>query len=129
MSGAVRRERIADAVIIVLGEQGSRRLTHRAVDHQADLSPGSTSYYFRTRADLLEAAGVVRPERRLRNAARETAGVGARVPGAAVVADDHVGDERAVALRVGPRPAEAGGHAGGEAFDGARADGGLDGVG
>ncbi|MFC7457705.1 TetR/AcrR family transcriptional regulator [Brachybacterium sp. GCM10030267] len=51
-----RRERIADAVIDVLAERGSRGLTHRAVDEVAGLPTGSTSYYFRTRAALLAAA-------------------------------------------------------------------------
>jgi DNA-binding transcriptional regulator YbjK len=51
-----RRERIADAVIEVLAERGSRGLTHRAVDETAGLPAGSTSYYFRSRAELLAAA-------------------------------------------------------------------------
>ena len=40
----------------MLGESGSRGLTHRAVDEAADLPPGSTSNHFRTREALLEAA-------------------------------------------------------------------------
>lgn len=44
---------VADAGIAVLGEQGSRALTHRAVDLQAGLSPGSTSNVARTRSALL----------------------------------------------------------------------------
>lgn len=51
-----RRTRIADAVITVLAERGSRGLTHRAVDEVAGLATGSTSYYVRSRAALLEAA-------------------------------------------------------------------------
>lgn len=51
-----RRTRIADAVITVLAEQGSRGLTHRAVDKEAGLPAGSTSYYVRTRAQLLAVA-------------------------------------------------------------------------
>lgn len=53
---ASRRELAADAALAVLAEQGSRGLTHRAVDQAAGLPPGSTSNYFRTRAALLEAA-------------------------------------------------------------------------
>jgi DNA-binding transcriptional regulator YbjK len=53
---ADRRAVIADAVIAVLAERGSRGLTHRAVDEVAGLPPGSTSYYFRSRAELLAAA-------------------------------------------------------------------------
>ena len=51
-----RRTLIADAIIETLARVGSRGLTHRAVDEAAGLSPGSTSYYLRTRASLLEAA-------------------------------------------------------------------------
>lgn len=40
----------------MLAEHGSRGLTHRAVDQEADLPLGSTSNYFRTRSALLEAA-------------------------------------------------------------------------
>lgn len=53
--GTDRRTMIADAVIETLAERGSRGLTHRAVDEAAGLPPGSTSYYLRTRASLLEA--------------------------------------------------------------------------
>lgn len=51
-----RRTLIADAVISVLAARGSRGLTHRAVDEAAGLPIGSTSYYFRSRAELLTAA-------------------------------------------------------------------------
>lgn len=51
-----RRTAIADAVIEVLAEQGSRRLTHRAVDQHLGLPEGSTSAYFRTRASLISVA-------------------------------------------------------------------------
>lgn len=52
---AARRTLIADAIIETLSAVGSRGLTHRAVDEVAGLSRGSTSYYLRTRASLLEA--------------------------------------------------------------------------
>lgn len=51
-----RRNLIADAIIETLARAGSRGLTHRAVDDAADLPRGSTSYYLRTRASLIEAA-------------------------------------------------------------------------
>lgn len=51
-----RRERIADAAIEVLAEQGARGLTHRAVDRVLGLANGSTSFYFRTHSALLLAA-------------------------------------------------------------------------
>ncbi len=45
---------IADAAISVIAAEGMRGLTHRAVDREAGLPVGSTSYYARTRAALLE---------------------------------------------------------------------------
>ena len=51
-----RREQVADAALRVLGESGSKGLTHRAVDAAAKVPPGTTSNYFRTRSALLEAA-------------------------------------------------------------------------
>ncbi|MQA17170.1 MAG: TetR family transcriptional regulator [Pseudonocardiaceae bacterium] len=54
MSGRVAL--IGDAAITVLAERGMRGLTHRAVDEIAGVPPGSTSYYARTRAALLELA-------------------------------------------------------------------------
>jgi DNA-binding transcriptional regulator YbjK len=53
---ASRRELAASAALTVLAVAGSRGLTHRAVDAEAGLPPGSTSNYFRTRSSLLEAA-------------------------------------------------------------------------
>ncbi|WP_037863734.1 TetR/AcrR family transcriptional regulator [Streptomyces sp. NRRL S-340] len=50
-----RRTALADAAIAVLACQGMRGLTHRAVDRSADLPPGTTSAYFRTRRALLTA--------------------------------------------------------------------------
>ena len=47
---------IADVTIDILATQGSRGLTHRAIDTAAGLPDGSTSYYFRSRAALLIAA-------------------------------------------------------------------------
>lgn len=48
---------MTDAAIRVLGSQGLRQLTHRAVDAEAGLPAGSTSNHFRTREALL--AGIV----------------------------------------------------------------------
>jgi DNA-binding transcriptional regulator YbjK len=50
-----RRTRLADAAIVTLAREGSRGLTHRAVDRTAGVPEGSTSYYFRTRLELLRA--------------------------------------------------------------------------
>lgn len=51
------RDRALDAAIELLGTQGLKALTHRRVDQEARLPPGSTSNYFRTRDALL--TGVV----------------------------------------------------------------------
>jgi len=53
--GANRRDAIADAAIHLVATRGLRGLTHRAVDAEAGLPPGSTSYYLRTRNALLTA--------------------------------------------------------------------------
>ncbi|QAY72322.1 FAD-binding protein [Agromyces protaetiae] len=49
-----RRELIADAAIALLAREGLRSLTHRAVDREAGLPNGSTSYYASTRLALIE---------------------------------------------------------------------------
>jgi len=53
---ADRRGAIADAAIDILGEQGSRGLTHRAIDKHLGYPEGTTSAYFRRREDLVMAA-------------------------------------------------------------------------
>ncbi|GIE96233.1 TetR/AcrR family transcriptional regulator [Paractinoplanes rishiriensis] len=50
-----RLETLLDAAIAVLGKEGSRGLTHRAVDAAAGLPSGSTSNYFKTREALIGA--------------------------------------------------------------------------
>jgi len=50
-----RRSSLAEAGLTVLATAGARGLTHRAVDRVAGVAEGSTSYYFRTRAELLTA--------------------------------------------------------------------------
>lgn len=49
-----RLDLIGDTAVRLLVERGMRGLTHRAVDETAGLPAGSTSYYARTRAALLE---------------------------------------------------------------------------
>ncbi|RBM10918.1 TetR family transcriptional regulator [Prauserella sp. PE36] len=51
-----RLARIGDAAIELIAREGLRGLTHRGVDREAELPPGSTSYYARTRLALLELA-------------------------------------------------------------------------
>ena len=52
-----RRAQVLDAAVRVLGGQGTRALTHRAVDSEGALPAGTTSNYFRTREALL--AGIL----------------------------------------------------------------------
>jgi DNA-binding transcriptional regulator YbjK len=52
-----RRDLICDAAVRTLARDGMRGLTHRAVDVEAGVPPGTTSRYFRTRETLLR--GVV----------------------------------------------------------------------
>lgn len=50
---ADRRTLLLDAALELVGTQGMRGLTHRAVDAAAGLPPGSTSNHFRTREALV----------------------------------------------------------------------------
>lgn len=47
-----RRDELADAGVRLIARGGMRALTHRAVDEEAALPAGSTSYYARTRREL-----------------------------------------------------------------------------
>jgi AcrR family transcriptional regulator len=62
-----RRERLLDAAIQVLGERGVRAVTHRAVDAEAGVSPGSSGNYFSTREALFAAIVERFSERERRN--------------------------------------------------------------
>lgn len=73
-----RRKLIAKTALTVLATRGARGLTHRAVDQEAGLPPGSTSYYCRTRAKLIEAAAEHLFESNARDAAAAAAGGGIR---------------------------------------------------
>lgn len=50
-----RRTVISDAAVGLIAESGLRALTHRSIDTALGLPTGSTSYYFRSKADLLSA--------------------------------------------------------------------------
>src|SRR5690625_7552274 len=64
------RDRALDAAIELAGTKGLKALTHRRVDERAQLPPGSTSNYFRTRDALFSAVAEAILE-------REVAGMGA----------------------------------------------------
>lgn len=49
-----RRRALADAGLTVLAQEGSRGLTHRAVDTAAGVPGGTTSNYFRSREALIQ---------------------------------------------------------------------------
>ncbi|MGY1843590.1 TetR/AcrR family transcriptional regulator [Modestobacter sp. SYSU DS0875] len=55
VSNPRRRSAVTDAALQILGRNGSRALTHRAVDALADVPPGTCANYFPTRAALLLA--------------------------------------------------------------------------
>ncbi|MFT4228283.1 TetR/AcrR family transcriptional regulator [Micropruina sp.] len=50
-----RRVQLADAALRVLARQGSRGLTHRAVDTEAEVPRGTASNYFSSRDDIIDA--------------------------------------------------------------------------
>ena len=50
---SIRRTELADAAISVLAGKGSRGLTHRAVDLASGSPAGTTSNYFKSRAELV----------------------------------------------------------------------------
>lgn len=56
---------LADAAIRVISRDGLRALTHRAVDREAALPQGSTSYYASTRLAVLEIIAARLAERSL----------------------------------------------------------------
>lgn len=53
---ADRRTALLEATLQLVGEGGLSAVTHRAVERAAGLPHGSTTYYFKTKQQLLEAA-------------------------------------------------------------------------
>ena len=53
----LRRSELADAGLRLLAAEGARGLTHRAIDEEAAVPRGTTSNYFKTRADVI--AGLI----------------------------------------------------------------------
>lgn len=51
-----RRSAILDAVVDLLAAKGLAGVTHRAADAAAGIPPGSSTYYFPKKSDLLRAA-------------------------------------------------------------------------
>lgn len=50
-----RRDQICRAAITLASRGGSHALTHQAIDRELGIAKGSTSYYYRTRANLITA--------------------------------------------------------------------------
>ncbi|OZD04568.1 TetR family transcriptional regulator [Rhodococcus sp. 06-235-1A] len=53
----LRRSELADAGLRLLAAEGSRGLTHRAIDEEAGVPRGTASNYYKTRADVI--AGLI----------------------------------------------------------------------
>ncbi|MEV4667052.1 TetR/AcrR family transcriptional regulator [Microbacterium sp. LWO12-1.2] len=81
-----RRRLIADAGLTVLAREGSRGLTHRAVDEVAGVPTGTTSNYFRSREALVTGL-VDRIGERLAPSDEDLARRGSAEPGVALFAD------------------------------------------
>jgi AcrR family transcriptional regulator len=81
-----RRRLIADAGLTVLAREGSRGLTHRAVDEVAGVPTGTTSNYFRSREALVTGL-VDRIGERLAPSAADLARRGSAEPGPRLFAD------------------------------------------
>ncbi len=81
-----RRRDLADAGLTVLAQDGSRGLTHRAVDRQAGVPTGTTSNYFRSRDELLQGL-VARIGERLAPTPRDLERLADRSPGTDLFAD------------------------------------------
>lgn len=62
-----RAEELLEGAVTLLAEGGARQLTHRGVDREAELPPGSASNVFRTRAALIEAVLQFLTQREERN--------------------------------------------------------------
>jgi DNA-binding transcriptional regulator YbjK len=54
--GERRRSELLDAAIHLIGSQGLDAVTHRAVAAAAGVSPASTTYYFRSKDQLIDEA-------------------------------------------------------------------------
>ena len=54
--GVRRRAELLDAAITIIGTHGIDAVTHRAVAIEAGVSAASTSYYFRSKDELIDEA-------------------------------------------------------------------------
>ncbi|WP_336792129.1 TetR family transcriptional regulator [Gordonia malaquae] len=74
-----RRTTIADSAIRIIARDGVRALTHRAVDREADVPSGTTSYHAKTRSALLEIVIDTLSERAIADAHHVTISLGSEL--------------------------------------------------
>ena len=65
MAKNARRQAMLEAALQIVGEEGCAALTHRRVAERAGVSLSATTYYFRSKEDMLEQALLVSAEREL----------------------------------------------------------------
>lgn len=106
MAEADRRGVIADAAIAIIARDGLRALTHRAVDREAGLPDGSSSYYARTRKQLLELVVHRLAGRTRADFERAGSQLALDAPPAPVTVDETVAVVMAVLERILARPAD-----------------------
>src|SRR3954467_5079961 len=74
--GELRRAELLDAAIHLIGSQGIDAVTHRAVAAAAGVSPASTSYYFRSKDELIDEALRALAEREIERLRERRAALG-----------------------------------------------------
>jgi DNA-binding transcriptional regulator YbjK len=76
--GALRRAELLDAAIQLIGAHGLDAVTHRAVAAQAGVPAASTSYYFRSKDELIDEALRTLAAREIERLRQRRAALGAR---------------------------------------------------
>jgi DNA-binding transcriptional regulator YbjK len=77
--GEQRRAELLDAAIYLIGAQGLDAVTHRAVAAEAGVPAASTSYYFRSKDDLIDEALHTLATREIARLRERREALGARV--------------------------------------------------
>jgi TetR/AcrR family transcriptional regulator, regulator of biofilm formation and stress response len=85
--GEARRTRILEAVLTIVGREGTGAMTHRAVAAEAEVPLAATTYYFSSRDDLLAEALEHAAHEDLAQLERDAAGFAADPLTAATLAD------------------------------------------
>ncbi len=87
-----RRTIIADSAISIIARDGVRALTHRAIDREAGLPEGTTTYHAKTRAALLELVIDVLSSRAVTDARGVTDGLAASLTAQEEIGVDDLAD-------------------------------------